>query len=72
MPDFPKVYKMRGKEGDFKVHVTSEFGVKELEAKPIPPPPAIWVYETISEDALVYFPPQASETISESVEVTVE
>ena len=62
---------MKGEEGDFKVDVTSDVGVKELEAKPISPPPAIWVYEIISEDVIVEFPPQISETIGESVEVTV-
>lgn len=41
MPDQPELYKMRGVEGDFNVYVTSEFGVKELEAKPAPPPPEI-------------------------------
>lgn len=71
MPDSPRPYRMEGEEGDFTVHTTSDVGVKKLEAKPIPPPPAIWVFEIISEDVIVEFPPESSESIGESVEVTV-
>lgn len=71
-PDQPKLYKIKGVEGDFDVFVTTEFGVKQVGSSS---PPTIEIGRAIpnriSESVKIYFSPQAEETISESAEVTI-